>query len=112
VAIDLPEQLGDAHPRQQGVERPVDRLGRLRRRSGNGRHVQPAALEADSLQPTAAEQTGEPLEPLLELFSAPGQVAVAARNDARPDARFRAGSGARSVRLERAADAGSVRLSA
>jgi hypothetical protein len=71
-----PEQLGDAHPRQQGVERPVDRLGRLRRRSGNGRHVQPAALEADSLQPTAAEQTGEPLEPLLELFSAPGQVAV------------------------------------
>jgi hypothetical protein len=38
--------------------------------------VQPAALEADSLQPTATEQTGEPLEPLLELFSAPGQVAI------------------------------------
>ena len=39
-------------------------------------------------------------------------LCVATRNDARPDARFRAVSGARWVRLERAADADSVRPSA
>jgi hypothetical protein len=40
------------------------------------------------------------------------KVSVAARNDARPDARFRAVSGARCVRLERGADADSMRPSA
>ena len=79
--IDLPEQLGDAHARQQGVERPVERLGRLRRRGGDGRHVQPAALEGDPLQLAALEPAGEPLEPLLELLPAPGEVAVDVKLD-------------------------------
>ena len=49
---------------------------------------------------------------VLVLINENTPVTVAARNDVRSDARFRAVSNARSVRLERAADADSVRLSA
>ena len=71
------------------------------------RHLQrPHSAKAGWLHPL------KPPAPERVPAGLPGPIAVAARNDERPDARFRAASGARFVRLGRAVDAGLVRLSA
>ena len=83
-----------------GGRHALDDRGLLRGGQGRGRPDQYEVRSLDRLAPSCHARHAGP------------RLSVATRNDARPDARFRAVSGARWVRLERAADANSVRPSA
>ena len=79
--VDLPEQLGDPHTRQHGIEAALQCLGRFGRGTADRGDDKPAVGDPRFGQLTRCRQSGDSFEACLEDVGAAGEVVRPAGRD-------------------------------